>query len=327
MLSQTEKYDLSQPSASGKAGFESFRNDNKGLYYFHFNDAQGQALLYSQGYTSNKSRDSGLASVKKNMLLKDRLEFHTEGKARFFTVKAGNNQEIARSRFFQSREEMEKAVRHMLGELKEGQSSTVAARQAPVKAPKLEEEPVHKPSKFSFRLDFYKPSLEESLRGRIEYVLNPESRVAFEGIDINKIQAFLYQHLPVDKEVALPGHEIPEETIPENADINILSQGVLSKSPVLSHAASFEVALKVNREKELTGPATFEMQVYAHSLEEGNWVLIGEQEGRLPETGQVVAPAITTTLHPGAYRLIASLKLHEKNGDAKVRGSRLIQIY
>ena len=51
----------------GKAeGFNSF--ERNGAYYFHYN-RNGQVILISEGYSSRRARDTGLASVQKNMKL------------------------------------------------------------------------------------------------------------------------------------------------------------------------------------------------------------------------------------------------------------------
>ena len=52
-MSNTHKayqYNLAQSSRLGQAGFESFKNENDDRFYFHFNDAKGEALLFSQAY-------------------------------------------------------------------------------------------------------------------------------------------------------------------------------------------------------------------------------------------------------------------------------------
>lgn len=323
MLSQKEKYDFSQPSSSGKAGFESFRSDKDGLYYFHFNDAEGLALLFSQGYSSMKSCKNGLQSLENNIGLRERLDYHTEGKAHFFTVKAGNKQEIARSRLFESEGEMEKAIGFILEEVRG--AAPAVARAVPAATAVAEEEAPAGPSKFSFRLDFYKPGAEEPLRGRIEYALNREDKLAFEGVDLDKIANFLASHLPAEGKAALETAR-PRDWKAEEAEVRILREGSPAESPIFSSDAAFEVQMKVDARKEKAEAIPYELQVYAHSLEEGSWVLVGEKEGRLPQTGRASAPVMAMALHPGAYRLVATLKLHEKERDTRIRGSRLIQV-
>lgn len=105
-----DSYNLARVSTSGISGFESFKNEDDGEFYFHYNDAGAAALLYSEGYTAGKSRDNGIRSVIKNGVLAERYEIKEEGGEYYFTLKAGNRQEIARSRNFGSKEEAERYI-------------------------------------------------------------------------------------------------------------------------------------------------------------------------------------------------------------------------
>ena len=101
-MSQTHKtddYNLMQPSQSGRAGFESFKGQD-GRFYFHFNAADGSALLFSQAYRREIDRDKGIQSVIKNAANENHFsQVGTEGLF-YFTLRASNGQEIARSRYY-----------------------------------------------------------------------------------------------------------------------------------------------------------------------------------------------------------------------------------
>jgi uncharacterized protein YegP (UPF0339 family) len=103
---QSDDYNLSQKSQSGKAGFESFKGED-GRFYFHFNDQSGTALLFSQAYMKTAERDVGIKSVQKNAVIKARYETINEGDKHYFVLRAGNNFAIGRSRFFKNKTEME----------------------------------------------------------------------------------------------------------------------------------------------------------------------------------------------------------------------------
>jgi uncharacterized protein YegP (UPF0339 family) len=82
------------------AGFNTFEQGGES----YFNYAQGgKVVLISEAYTSAAGRDNGIASVKKNMKLAERYDYkqHKNGK-HFFDLKAGNHQEIATSRWYDS---------------------------------------------------------------------------------------------------------------------------------------------------------------------------------------------------------------------------------
>ncbi|MEL6633135.1 MAG: DUF1508 domain-containing protein, partial [Bacteroidota bacterium] len=97
-----DDYDLSATSVSGKSGFESFYSDKNRGYFFHFNDPDGNALFFSEGYTTEKSRDNGIRSVIKNSVADERFTPHEDEAGHFFSLKAGNHQEIGRSKYFES---------------------------------------------------------------------------------------------------------------------------------------------------------------------------------------------------------------------------------
>lgn len=103
------QYDLGRASLAGAAGFETFRGDD-GKYYFHFNDADGNAVLYSQAYSSAKARDAGVRAVIKSAGDESRYRQLEEDGQPYFVLRAGNWQEIGRSRAFESVAQMTAAM-------------------------------------------------------------------------------------------------------------------------------------------------------------------------------------------------------------------------
>ncbi len=82
-------------------GFGKFSAE--GEHYFTYN-VGNQVYLISEGYASEAARDNGIESVTKNMTNPDRYKFDQDGGNHFFGLRAGNNQEIATSRWFTSAE-------------------------------------------------------------------------------------------------------------------------------------------------------------------------------------------------------------------------------
>ena len=107
-------YLLSQPSPTSNPGFDSFRNTENKQHYFHFNGEDGRPLLFSQGYSSTKSRDNGISSVIKNGVLPERYEGKEENGQYYFILRAGNRQEIARSRSFVSAADRDRMITAIL---------------------------------------------------------------------------------------------------------------------------------------------------------------------------------------------------------------------
>lgn len=81
----------------GGAGFHKFKNDANGEYYFAYNGDNSKTYLRSEGYTSESGRDNGIQSVIKNAPNDERWRAKNEDGKYFFVLRAGNNQEIARS--------------------------------------------------------------------------------------------------------------------------------------------------------------------------------------------------------------------------------------
>ncbi len=109
---KSDEYNFAQKSQSGKAGFEAFEGSD-GRFYFHLNDAKGYALLYSQAYKKAKERDTGMASVLKNVAISDHYERKMDtAKKPYFVLRAGNKIEIARSRSFDNAADMETHIKY-----------------------------------------------------------------------------------------------------------------------------------------------------------------------------------------------------------------------
>jgi len=83
-------------------GIESFKGDD-GLHYFAYFE-NGKIRLISEGYPTTNARDTGIASVEKNIGLEKRYDFRgplKNGKYDY-RLKAGNGKEIARSVWYGS---------------------------------------------------------------------------------------------------------------------------------------------------------------------------------------------------------------------------------
>jgi uncharacterized protein YegP (UPF0339 family)/outer membrane protein OmpA-like peptidoglycan-associated protein len=106
----TSLYDFDYASPNGTQGFESFNRKDKNASYFHFNDANGQALLFSRGFDANSKREKRIRQVIAASAKAPRYEIIEDGGRFYFILKERNNLEIARSRSFATREEAENQV-------------------------------------------------------------------------------------------------------------------------------------------------------------------------------------------------------------------------
>ena len=110
-------YDFARFSVGGQPGFELFQAGQTDRFYFHVNDAQGVALLFSREFRAVSQRNQRMRMVAKNGVLPQRYERREEDGRHFFILKARNGQEIARSRAFAASAEMETALAWLLTEM------------------------------------------------------------------------------------------------------------------------------------------------------------------------------------------------------------------
>ena len=104
------RYDLEEPSRSGRAGLELIRRGRDNLYTAHFNDASGTAVLFLRGFTGKHPRDEQARALVQAMADVRRYR-RSDGEGRvFFVVTARNGRELARSRWFASWAECELVI-------------------------------------------------------------------------------------------------------------------------------------------------------------------------------------------------------------------------
>ncbi len=90
-------------------GYVLFQNLKNKLYYFALKDSKGDLLFKSEGYPTNEARMLGINSVKKNLKKKENYEIIEKNKKYMTVLFANNNQEIARSCWFDNKKEFEKS--------------------------------------------------------------------------------------------------------------------------------------------------------------------------------------------------------------------------
>ena len=82
-----------------------------GQNYFNLKASNGQIILSSEMYTTMKSCENGIASVKKNAPLDERYELKQAENGKFhFNLKAGNHQVIGSSVMFATEEDAKAAI-------------------------------------------------------------------------------------------------------------------------------------------------------------------------------------------------------------------------
>lgn len=118
-----------KPSSDKYKDFSSF--NHAGEHYFALLK-DGKPVMRSEGYSSAKSRDNGIESVRKNRNNRDRWSVVERAGKFFLSLKAGNNQEIALSGAYDSKAAAESALSSWLsgGSRKGGKTAATTAAAA-----------------------------------------------------------------------------------------------------------------------------------------------------------------------------------------------------
>ena len=208
-------YDFNYPSPSKDTGFVLFYREDKKKHYFHLNDENGKVLLYSEGYASKEGRNNGIESIWKNASLDSQYTIEKDKKQYYFTIKATNHQEIARSRYFKTLRQTKKFIK-WLQELNiiswnhsedivsiekvastQKNKKTKATRQTALTGSSKKtktNKPKSPPLKYNFRIELYARQNEKTIHGRIEDIITGKKET-FNGIDREAIIQFMINNL------------------------------------------------------------------------------------------------------------------------------------
>jgi len=114
-----------------KNGIESFKGDDGNYYFAHFEN--GKIRLISESYPTTTARDTGAASVQKNIKLEKRYEYRgpfKNGKYDY-RLKAGNGKEIARSVWYGSSAAAATGAAYLMGKRKRTKPKPRTVKPAP----------------------------------------------------------------------------------------------------------------------------------------------------------------------------------------------------
>ncbi len=115
------------PDSEKNPGYKTWYDEATGLWYFAAVTTKGRVQLRSEGYTTESARDNGIESVMKNRDLEARykvIQDENDG-LWYLGLRAGNNQEIARSGAFESEEMARKGIVKNFSTFKERDLSNV----------------------------------------------------------------------------------------------------------------------------------------------------------------------------------------------------------
>ncbi|MCB0569592.1 MAG: DUF1508 domain-containing protein [Phaeodactylibacter sp.] len=346
MKNANDSYDFTYPSRSGKFGFETFRSENDGLYYFHFNNSEGQPFLFSQGYQNKKSLSRAIRSVIKNAA---REEHFTQGeepdRGLYFLLRAGNNQEIARSSVFKSKREMldKMALLRKLEseapvwDTPEPIRNTLQVEAGARVPPDIGNKAAMMAARYRFTLTYYPKRNAWAVKNDL---VEHQEPLALQKLDGEKIVNFIEAQMA---NIGLDQQDTGRIKGQGSAG-NGLKDIEADKAPgnfVLKTKGDFSVS-RVVREGELSGVELklllpgkkapgrllhFDAQVFAKSLQSHKEFLIGEMMDELPEDGRVEIPILGSRLPHGIYRITASVTFNEADSPLEdILDSRVIMV-
>jgi hypothetical protein len=198
-------YKLEQTSPIGRPGLESFKSEEDGLYYFHFNGEAGQPVLFSQGYATAKKRTNHRNVLRKRIHLPEAYQKSSDKGGFFFILLSAKGNELARSQNFNHKKERDAALQ-ALTETPESKTakpkppSKKQKRPTPLKTGSDMEADDRKSvlsSRFRYNLIFRRMEEAQPLIGEIEYPVL-KKRATFQGLDRKAIIGFIVQYLPED---------------------------------------------------------------------------------------------------------------------------------
>lgn len=337
MKSAKNKYNFEQNSPHGKFGFEAFKNEKENKYYFHFNGQVGHTLLFSQAYASARSRDNGLNSVLSNATDLNRFSFYTTDGKHYFTLLAGNNQEIARSQLFDNKGEMEAAMASVIQyasvKNKSADTDQDIDKQGIGGLPENQMESSPELAKTSNRvaqtksritIEFYRKKEGEPVKGRIEHPLS-SSIVKFQGYDRNVILSFIEQHLPTgekqDRSIQAQFQAQIEETL---SGIHTLNKGL--NTQFIQSGTPFKVGIPLPSEAQKF--AIGNLEVYAKLIGQSQIEALGKETIALSESTELLYAVENNVLPVGTYRLLIHLYLsmEQEQKAKKLQGSCLLLV-
>lgn len=334
-------------------GFEVVRNEENGYYYFRCNDVNGKIVLWSKDFQTQSIASSKmehalrLARHNKNYIRKKEDENHT------FILVGGNKQEIAKGASFKHEKDIQRTIAYVQQVANSAQAlatSTPPAETDSVRhtaAPLVEPSPAP-PSKagavpekskassakkesgqtamqsrYAFKIDLYPREEEDTVWGRIEYLLTEES-TTFQGLNMEAMAAFMKKHLPT------PPQKEPEKTKPrqERASLVMLSNPNGAIIPAQNTGQGQLYFSLRNLEKGLNPNDRVHAKVTVRSLE--NAAIVTNQDSRLSVLNEKEALLSLPGRHftNGVYRIQIAGTVNPTAGMSRIiEANCLFQIY
>lgn len=342
MISPNEPIHTLAPHSSQKLGIQIEQAKRNKKYFFQLNNHLGEGVLFSQPYSTQKASDNGIATVLKNLLDSRKIKRETQKGKHFFILKAGNHQEIGRSKIFDSPSEMEKYIAllqdHALKE-KPGKTASqpiapsadvIIATPKPLPRKAAPEKKLSAP-KATFKISFYNLEGDNPLQGKIEYPFE-ETRQTFTGLDEKTIMDFIKKHLRRDqKDKPIPQKNIKKYWEEDLKNIQILIDNQPTTTSALKKEVPFDLLIPIpSTNLKKTSNTYVDAEIEAFVFLTGEQTMIGRLSGQKLTKSFIQVPVVARFLVAGIYRLFIKVTLKgesEKSRDRILKGSLLVQLY
>jgi uncharacterized protein YegP (UPF0339 family) len=185
-------------------GFQLFEDKASGLYYFCCGDVHGRPIFFSQAYNAKDNAAAGLNAVIRNASKPKQFKTNEEAGAFFFTLHAGNHQEIGRSIAYDNADKMLIAISYLQQVAQSEQPVAEIPQEITAKARSADlAPPVEGAAKYTFRIEYYDADKEKTLKGRIEHLQSGNS-MALQGLHPEVISNFIQMRLPQSPPASSP---------------------------------------------------------------------------------------------------------------------------
>jgi uncharacterized protein YegP (UPF0339 family) len=302
-----------------------FKEDEK--YYFQFNDDDGEPLLFSKSYTSEKGCMNGVQAVIRAVESDASFEIkNTKNNKHFFVLKSGNHRTIGRSRTFDTLKEL-RAKMGLLQQIDENipvheMTDEVPLEEEQADTPKSENrEAAPDPQKSKESMPRYKFSLIYYPDSEIWSVRNDFSgkSVKLRELDNQKLESFLRSELPPKHQRALPiappakaqTSATTKETKktgtrkPLQLQLRSATGNIIKKLAGKGEIASIELAPETAQ--ELNTPS-LNAVVTARAVGDNQPIVVGVNNHLSTEEGRIKVPVYgTNRLKEGLYVFSAKL--------------------
>lgn len=333
-----------------KEGFELIYRNNGFLFFYK--DEDENILLQSEVFLTAKDRNTGIEVLLQNIQQENKVFFKkADDKLYYFIVKQNDDSTIARSVTFDTEDQAERALvifKNKIYQLFQEQPQ-VSCKTAIIPTLQHDEELKENyknstPSRYSFRIDFYRSEDEKQLFGKLEYPLTKE-KIHFKGLNKEKIFQFIQSKLPNESVdlVSVLRHQnkyLPAVP-PVAADVpnTILGIGSSTNTP---HTTKTRVCT-VLMDKQLSKNNISQMEIFydeqivencyvtifAKSLTSPQYVeLQANKMTKLDANKKMLIAFSTNPLDPGLYRLTVTTSLtNSVNPSYFYEGKSYVQIY